>query len=289
MENSTFKIFTDNASNIPYNLILKYDIGIVPVQCFVKNKALDPDAPFDGASFYKKMREGENVSTSMPNISAFTDSFKPVLNEGTDILYIGMSGGISGTAALAQTVVNDLREEYPNRRIESVDSKGASLGEGLPVLFAAMLRESGRDLSVTLATVKEKCNHMHQVFTVDNLKYLQKTGRLFSAAVKLTTTLSVKPILFGDKDGHIILKSVAIGRKRALDVLAKKYKEECTDMNARIGVAHADAPDDADYLIKQLQKAGCRGSILNVMYEPVTGSHVGPGTVALFFYSERRT
>lgn len=284
----TFHIFTDNASNIPYEDLKKYDIKVIHIEYYIDDKAQEHDAPFDGKDFYAKMRGGLQVSTSMPNVSAFYEAFAPSLAQGYDVMYIGMSGGISGTAALAKTVAEELSAQYPDRKIETVDTRGASLGEGLPVLYAANLRNKRRSFEVVLAGVKEKCNHMHQVFVVDNLKYLQKTGRLFSTAVKITSTLNVKPILVGDRDGYIVLKSVTIGKKRAIDTLAKRYKEECTDFSAPVAIAHADAEDDLQHLIEKLKAAGCKCDIKTVVYEPVTGSHVGPGTVALFFYGDRR-
>ena len=284
----TFQIFTDNASNIPHELLEKYNIKTVPIHYYIDEKEQDINRPFDGKSFYSDMKNGLPVSTSMPNVTAFYEAFAPSLAMGYDIIYIGLSGGISGTSQLAKTVSGELSEKFRDRKITVIDTCGASLGEGLPVLYAARLRESGRDYSVVCASVKEKCRHMHQVFVVDDLQYLQRTGRVYSAAVKITTTFNVKPVLIGDSEGHIVLKNVALGKKRALDILVKKYKEECVNMNAPVGIAHADAEKDAGYVASKLKEAGCRYDILNVMYEPVTGSHVGPGTVALFFYGDER-
>jgi len=135
---------------------------------------------------------------------------------------------------------------------------------------------------------EENCDHMWQVFTVDDLKYLRKTGRLYSTAVKVTNLLNVKPILMGDKEGHIVLRYMNVGRKRALDTLAARYREHCEDKTLPVGLAHADSEADAQYVIDKLRAAGCTGEITTVMYEPVTGAHVGPGTVALFFYGPER-
>jgi len=283
-----FKIFTDNAANLPEELIARWDLGIVPIVCSREGEPLDPFAPFDGKSFYTEMREGVQMSTSMPSMGAFLDAFTPVLESGTDVLYIGMSGGISGTAALAHSVAEELSETFPRRRIAALDTKGASLGEGLVVLYAAALREKGRSFDEVLHLAEVNRDHMWQVFTVDDLKYLRKTGRLYSAAVKVTNLLNVKPILMGDRDGHIVLRHMNVGRRRSLDTLASRYRDKCTDMTLPVGLAHADSEEDAQYIIEKLRAAGCTGEITTVMYEPVTGSHVGPGTVALFFYGPER-
>lgn len=278
-----YRIFTDNAANLPEELIRRWDLSIVNIGCYVEGEPMDFTQPFDGARFYADMRSGMQVSTAMPSIGAFTEAFEPVLAQGEDVLYVGMSGGISGTADLARSVALELAETYPDRQIATVDTRGASLGEGIPVLYAAQLREQGKSFEEARTLTEKYCDDMWQVFTVDDLSYLRKTGRLFSAAVKITNALNVKPILVGDEDGHIVLRQVNIGRRRSLDTLASRYRDKCSDKTAPVGLAHADSPEDAQYVIDKLKKYGCEGEITVVMYEPVTGSHVGPGTVALFF------
>ena len=283
-----FRIFTDNAANLPAEVIDRWGLGIVPIRCAREGKELDPFVPFDGKRFYSEMREGVQMSTSMPSMGTFIDAFTPALEKGQDVLYVGMSGGISGTAALAYSVCEELSETFPGRRIAAIDTKGASLGEGLPVLFAAALKKQGKGFDEVRRLTEENCHHMCQVFTVDDLKYLRRTGRLFSAAVKVTNLLNVKPILMGDKDGHIVLRLMNVGRKRSLDTLVAKYRDMCSERSAPVGIAHADSEKDAAYVAERLRAAGCTGEITTVMYEPVTGSHVGPGTVALFFYGPER-
>ena len=283
-----FRIFTDNAANLPEELIERHGLGVVTIHCYVDGETMDFSGGFDGKSYYDAMRGGLRISTAMPSMGAFLDAFKPVLEAGEDLLYIGMSGGISGTAALAKSVVRELSEEFPDRRIAAVDTRGASLGEGLPVLYAAGLREQGRSIGEVETLTNALCDNIWQVFTVDDLSYLRKTGRLFSAAVKVTNTLHVKPVLVGDDEGHIVLRRVTVGRRRSLDALAARYREKCADKSAPVGLAHADSPEDAAYVAAKLREAGCTGEITTVMYEPVTGSHVGPGTVALFFTGEGR-
>lgn len=283
-----FRIFTDNAANLPEELVSRYGLGIVNICCYRDGKELDFTEGFDGREFYGAMRDGLRVCTAMPAPASFYDAFSPVLEAGEDLIYIGMSGGISGTAALAQSIALELQEEHPGRKITAIDTRGASLGEGLPVLYAAALREQGCSYEEVVEKTVQNCDNMWQVFTVDDLSYLRKTGRLFSAAVKVTNTLHVKPVLVGDRDGHIVLRRVAVGRRRALDILASRYTDKCADKSLPVGLAHADAEADAQYVIDRLRKSGCTGEITTVMYEPVTGSHVGPGTVALFFCGEGR-
>lgn len=282
------RIFTDLAANLPAELVSENGLGMVPVVCDIDGEPLDLTAGFDGSAFYGRMRAGAETRTAMPSYGTFLEIFTAALERGEDVIYVAMSGGISGTAALAESVAAELREQYPARSIAVIDSLGASLGQGLPVLRACRLRDEGYPFDEIVRRTEEDRRHMWQVFTVDDLRHLKRTGRLFSAAVKVTNLLNVKPILFGDPDGHIVLRCMNVGRRRSLDTLAARYRDRCEDKTAPVGIAHADCEDDARYLEEKLRAAGCTGEIMTVLYEPVTGSHVGPGTVALFFYGPDR-
>ena len=282
------RIFTDLAANLPNDLVDRYHIDIIPIHCTVDGEPLDVSKGFDGPAFYAAMRAGAKTSTSMPSPSVFLDAFGAALEQGDDLIYIGMSSGISGTVGLARSVAAELREKYPARQIAVVDSRAASLGEGLPVLQTADKRDAGAGFDQALAYAEDLCDHMYQIFTVEDLEYLRRGGRLHSAVAVVGNMLNVKPVLFGDHEGHIVLRHMNVGRRRSLDTLASKYREACADKSAPVGLAHCDSPADTDLVIGKLRAAGCTGPILSVCYEPVTGSHVGPGTVALFFYGPAR-
>ena len=283
-----YQIFTDLAANLPEELVDRYHIGIVVISCSVNGKVLDVSQGFDGPAFYAAMRAGAETRTSMPAPAVFLDAFRPVLEKGEDILYIGMSSGISGTVGLARTVAADLLEEFPARRITVVDTRAASLGEGLEVLAAAKAQAEGADYDTAVSIAREGRDHVYQIFTVEDLDYLRRGGRLHSAVARVGNMLNVKPVLWGDADGHIVMKNMNVGRRRSLDTLAAHYKEHCIDRAAPVGLAHCDSPADAALVAEKLRAAGCTGEILTVCYEPVTGSHVGPGTVALFFHGPAR-
>lgn len=283
-----YQIFTDVGANLPQELVERYSIGIIPIFCSVNGEALDGSQDFDGPAFYAAMRAGAKTSTSMPAPSAFIDAFSPVLARGEDLIYIGMSSGISGTVSLGVSVAAELEEKYPGRRATVIDTRAASLGEGLEVLYAAGVRERGGSYEEAVAVARERSEHMFQVFTVEDLEYLRRGGRLHTAVAVVGNMLNVKPVLCGDAEGHIVLRHMNVGRRRSLDTLAAKYKEFCTDKSAPVGLAHCDCPKDAALVAEKLQAAGCTGPVLTVCYEPVTGSHVGPGTVALFFYGPKR-
>ena len=283
-----FQIFTDVSANLPQETVERHGLGMVSLVCSVDGEPLDLSGGFDGKAFYDKMRAGALTKTSMPSMGTFFDEFTPTLEKGMDILYIAMSSGISGTVGLSQTAAEELLEQFPDRRIVVIDTRGASLGEGLHVFEAIRLRDEGKSLDEVAEVIRNACDYMCQVFTVEDLEYLKRGGRLHSATAKVGNLLHVKPILMGDDKGRIIIRNMSIGRRRSLDTLAAKYRDSCADKSRPVGLAHADCEADVKYVEEKLREAGCTGEIHTVLYEPVTGSHVGPGTVALFFYGEHR-
>ncbi len=276
------KIITDSSANLPDKL--KYDLTVIPYTYILESgEAKSACGDFDGREFYSLMRKGEKITTSMINTETFKEYFERELKAGNDIIYIGMSGGISGSIRAAESVKDELKEAYPERRIEVIDTFAASLGEGLLVLAAAEMLKCGKSYDQICEVIKDERHRICQYFTVDDLEYLKRGGRISGARALVGNLLDIKPILTGDKEGHIVACGKVRGRNRALKELAKKYVDLAKDKASPVGIAHADAPESALTLIELLKAEGFSGDALTVCYEPVTGAHVGPGTVALFF------
>lgn len=284
------QIFTDTSANLPAAYIQKYSLRVIPLTYFVDGVEAhqDPAVDFDGKAYYDAMRSGTPVSTAMINLAAFLEPLHAALAAGDDVIYIGMSGGISGTAQAAVIAAGELTEKYPARRIVTIDTYAASLGEGLQVLEAARMIEEGKSLDEIKAYLLSRRPHMCQFFTVDDLAYLKRGGRISSATALIGTVLSIKPILRGDETGHIVSCGKVRGMKRAYQELANYYDGRALDKSEMLGIAHADNEEGAQALIALLRDKGFTGECLNVVYEPVTGAHVGPGTVALFFYGKEK-
>ena len=282
------QLFTDTSANLPVEIIDEYGIEVVPFSYTIDGVEYIPEREFDGKAFYAAMRAGSEVKTSMVNAGTFIERFKAALDAGKDVLYIGMSGGISGTANAALMAKQELDEEYPDRKIVVIDTLAASLGEGLFVIKAAEQLRDGVALDAIEEDIRAQVPHMCQSFTVDDLKYLKKTGRVSGAAAIIGNVLSIHPILIGDYEGKIVVKSKVRGMKRTLDALAERYAELVLNKAETIGIAHADNEEGKAYLVQRLRDKGLTGKCLSVCYEPVTGSHVGPGTVALFFFGTDR-
>lgn len=277
------KLFTDTSANLPETLAASLGISVIPFSYTVDGTPAAQDAPFDGKKFYDAMRAGADVKTSMINIVNLMEPMRAALEQGDDVIYIGMSGGISGTANAAAIAARELQTEFPARKIAAIDTYAASLGEGLQVLQARKLLDAGMRFEEVVETISADRHTMCQYFTVDDLEYLRRGGRIKRVAAVVGTVLKIKPILMGDEEGRIVLCGKARGSRGAIDALAKHYEKLVKDKRAEIGIAHADNEEGAAALLQKLRELGLTGDCLTVCYEPVTGSHVGPGTIALFF------
>lgn len=280
------RIMTDNAANLPPELREQYNIREICLTYTVDGRLVDGSAPFDGHDFYEALRRGAEVKTSMISPAAAREAIEPALAAGDDVLFLGISGGVSGTCWGVGLVAQELAAEYPGRRVQVLDTRGASLGEGLVVLEAAQLAQQGADMDAIVARAETLCGKMRQHFMVDDLKFLRKGGRLSGAAALAGTLLQIKPILQGDENGKIVVRTKERGRKKAMDTLIALYNELVEDKSAPVGISHAAAPAEALHLTTLLRQSGCTGPILSVCHEPVTGAHVGPGMLAVYFYSK---
>ena len=280
------RIMTDNAANLPPELREQYSIREICLTYTVDGRLVDGSAPFDGHDFYEALRRGAEIKTSMISPAAAREAIEPALAAGDDVLFLGISGGVSGTCWGVGLVAQELAAEYPGRRVQVLDTRGASLGEGLVVLEVAQLAQQGADMDAIVARAETLCGKMRQHFMVDDLKFLRKGGRLSGAAALAGTLLQIKPILQGDENGKIVVRTKERGRKKAMDTLIALYNELVEDKSAPVGISHAAAPAEALHLTTRLRQSGCTGPILSVCHEPVTGAHVGPGMLAVYFYSE---
>lgn len=280
------RVMTDNAANLPPELREKYGIRELCLTYTVNGVPADMSASFDGYAYYEAMRKGAEVKTSMISPLTAREAMEPVLEQGDDVLYIGLSGGVSGTCWGVGLVARELAEQYPERKIRVLDTRGASLGEGLIVLAAARLAAEGRVLEEIVVRCEELCGKMRQHFMVDDLKFLRKGGRISGSAALAGTLLQIKPILQGDEEGKIVMLAKVRGKKAGMEELVKLYDQMVEDRSAPVGISHAGSPADALHVATRLRQVGCTGEILTVCHEPVTGAHVGPGMLAVYFYSE---
>ena len=280
----SFTILTDTSANLPKAYLQHNGIRTIPYTFMIDGRELKETPDFEGGRFYGEMRRGQLVTTSQIPPQRYMDFFRSELAEGRDVLFVSMSSGISGSYNSACIAAEELRAEFPERRLRLVDALGASLGEGLLVVWAVRYRKAGLSVDEAAERLLERRYGMCQVFTVDDLRYLKRGGRLSNLAAAVGTVLQIKPLLKGDNDGKIVCFDKLRGRKRAIEAMAEKF-DACAlrQPGQTIGIAHADCEEDMNYLISLLHRLREGLDIMTVCYEPVTGSHVGPGTLALFF------
>ena len=279
------RIVTDTSANLPRVLLDKHNIIMLAFQYTVDDKPVEysEDWNEDGKRFFDAMRAGAVVNTSLVNMGRFIDCFEPLLSAGDDVVYVGMSSGISGTYNASVMAAQELLEQYPERKIICFDTYGAGLGEGLLVLEAVDMAENGKSVDEIAEHLYARRPKLCHYFSVADLKYLQRTGRVSMATAIVGNILSIKPILIGDETGHIVAYSKERGTKRVLQHLVDKYDELAEDKSAPIAISHADEPEIAEKLLAMLREKGFSGECITSMWEPVTGSHVGPGSIGLFF------
>lgn len=286
----SFVVFADGSANLPQSML--EGITLLPCDYVLDGKPgtyLGDLENFDGHAFYQSLAAGKKMTTSLLNTQCFLDGFTPVLDQGKDVIYVSMSSGISGTCNAARIAAEELMETYPDRYVHIVDSKGCGFGSGLLAVRAAAMSREGMDAREAGALLDEEVPHACQYFTVDDLNYLKRTGRVSGATAAIGTVLNIKPILYGDSTGHIVSCSKVRGRKKSVKALADKYREKKMDgPDQIICISHGDCLEDARTLAEYVREITPGIPITICQHEPFSGAHVGPGMLALFFRGKER-
>ena len=284
----SFAISTDTSANLPTAELQWHQLYLLPFSYIVddvEHQCLDLTA-FDGDAYYEMLRHTP-ASTSMISMDQYRRLWEPLLAEGHDILHVGMSSGISGAYQSAVMAARELREAYPDRRLVVFDTRAASLGEGIQVLHAATCREAGYTLDETVRELTELRPRIRQIFTVDDLMHLRRGGRVSAVSAAVGTALRIKPLLKGDEAGRIVVFGKVQGRKRSVRALADNFAANAELLGRwPVGIAHAGCRDEALALAAMLKEYDPKARIIVVDYEPVTGSHVGPGALAMFYVAK---
>ncbi len=281
-----FSVITDTSGNLPKYMADEYGLIVIPFYYHVDGKDLSCEAieNFNSDSYYKRLKEGPRVTTTQITPQRYLGFFEEEAKAGRDIVYVSMSSGVSGSCDAARVAVRMLQEDYPKWRAFVVDTKGAALGEGFVALEAARLRDRGLGAEEAAEQLEKYSRRMCNIFTVDDLMYLKRGGRLSNAAAFVGTILNIKPLLKGDENGKIVAFAKIRGRRKAVEALAQRYDALAAEPETQtVGIVQAACREDA----KRLEELICRNrpprEILHVDYEPVTTSYVGPGALALFF------
>ena len=287
---SEYVIISDSSCDLPQWKIDEIDVKIVPLTVELDGKTYTNYLDWreiEPRAFFDELRAEKPSKTSAANVSDFREAMEPYLKEGKDILYIGFSSGLSGTYNAGRMAAEELMGEYPGRRVLTVDSLCASLGQGLFVAMAAEQRMQGKSLDEVFSFCEEKRLHMVHWFTVDDLFFLHRGGRVSKATAIVGSTLGIKPVMHVDDEGKLIKVEVARGRKASIKKLFEHMKESYTSVD-KVYICHGDCQADAD-MLAGLVKEQFRVNEMIINYVgPVIGSHSGPGTLALFFEGTKR-
>ncbi len=286
---SDYKIITDSGCDLPKGMLSKLSVQTVPLFVNFQGETLEDSVDEGIKDIYAGLRAGEAATTSAVNPDRWMEKMEGVLAQGMDVLTLTFSSGLSTTYQSAVIAGNELKEKYPDRKIIVVDSLAASLGQGLLLWYACKMKDTGMSIAELATWVEENKLHLCHWFTVDDLMYLKRGGRVSAATALLGTMLQIKPVLHVDDEGHLINVSKTRGRKASIQALAQKAVElgEGFD-NSTMFICHGDCIEDAEYLAS-LVKEKCGVQEVFIGYTgAVIGSHSGPGTLALFFMGNHR-
>ena len=284
------KLICDVCADIPLNIANERNITMMPMTLSVNGEERVYSAEeFNASEFYNGMRLGDNYSTSQINADSYINFFTPFLENGDDIIYVSLSSGLSGSYNSSLIAIEELKEKFPERKIYSVDSLGASLGEGLLVLSIAKQLEAGKSFEELVEYAENIKHNVMLWFTVDDLKYLLHGGRVSKTSAIVGTLLDIKPVLQCNSEGKLVAYQKVRGRKKAIFTLLERLKEFGKDIDGQeICISHCDAIDDALLLKEEIAKIYPACTFVIGDIGAVIGSHSGPGTLALFFIGEKR-
>ncbi len=287
-----YLIITDSSCDLPDSLVQELELTVLPLAFIMDGRTYRnwPDnREMSPGEFYNKQREGLMATTNAVNVGEASDAMEAVLKQDKDVLVLGFSSGLSTTYNSFKIAADELAEKYPSRRIYTVDTLCASLGQGMFVYQAAKLRREGKSLEEVRDWAEANKLRQCHWFTVNDLFFLKKGGRVSAATAVVGTMLQIKPVLHVDDEGHLINVAKARGRKASLTALVDKVGELAEDPAGQtMFISNSDCAEDAQYVADEIKKRyGTKEIIINSI-GPVIGAHTGPGCVALFFMGKHR-
>ena len=284
-------IATDSCCDFDENLIRELDLTVIPLSVHLGQDHFRnyPGEMPESHVFYTRLSKGEPAQTSAPNVEAFKDAFRPFLEAGKDVLYLGFSSALSATYQNAAMAVEELREAFPDAVIRAVDTLCASMGQGLLVDLAVQEKRKGKSLEEVASFVQETIPHLCHWFTVGDLSQLRRGGRLSAGKAIVGNLLNIKPVLHVDHEGRLVPMESAKGRKKSVEALVRHMEETAiAPETQRIYISHGDCLGDAEVLAAAIQSKLGVASVTIGDVGPVIGAHAGLGTLALFFLGNER-
>ena len=283
-----YVILTDSGADLPADVAKVYGISVVDLLLQIGEESR-LNGEMDPKEFYALLREKTVITTSAVNMERFKEFFEPYLQEGKDILYLGFSSGLSATYIAGRNAAEELSELYPDRKILTVDTLAASLGQGLLAVLTAKQKQAGASLEEAYAYAMDTRLSLCHWFTVDDLFFLKRGGRVSAATAVLGTMLAIKPFMHVDNEGHLINVSKVRGRRASIDAMFDKIAATAIAPEGQLYyICHGDCIEDAEYLAERIRSAYPESEVMIGYTGAVIGAHSGPGTLALFFLGTAR-
>lgn len=285
-----YTVFVDSTCDIDKNLLDDWKISMIDITfTFDGDDKVYRNCDIDTDEFYERMRNGQTARTSAINRAVFRDTFEKELADGKDVLFISFSSGLSSSFCTGKLVADELAAEYPESKVIAVDSLCESAGYGMLLyLVSEKFIKTGKSIDEAVAFIEKNKLKICHIFTVDDLKYLKKGGRISSAAALAGTILGIKPILRMDENGKLVSIGKVRGRCAAIKELASRCAASKLRETAPVYISHGGCPDDAEKLKSILETEYGIKVMLTAEIGPVIGSHSGPGTLAVFYFDEKR-
>ena len=284
-----YRIITDTCCDLWPQFYEELDVSVVTLSVTFKGQTINSYTESWLKEFYDGLRAGEVAQTAAVNPEEWKVSIEPVLASGQDALVMVFSSGLSTTYQSAVIAAQELEEVYPDRTIKVVDTLCASMGQGLLVYAACKKRDEGYSLEQLYTWCQDNKLNLCHWFTVDDLMYLKRGGRVSAATALVGTMLQIKPVMHVDDEGHLLKVTTARGRKGSLEALAKQLGETgLPGENDTVFISHGDCAEDVEFLAKKLKENYGVKEVVTYYVGAVIGSHAGPGTVALFFFGNKR-
>ena len=285
------KIITDSACDLKREYIDKNNIGLLSLILNLEGQAIKDDLgeSLSYKEFYNRMRQGATPTTSQVNAHDFEEEFTKHIKNGDSIIYISISASLSGTFNSANIAKNNLLEEYPEAKIELVDSLSASIGQGLLVLKACEMRDNGASIEEIVEWIEENKRKVIHTILIDDLNHLKRGGRISGATATIGGLLNIKPSAYLDDEGKLAQGEKIKGKKKALRFLANEVKERAIDSeNEVLYICHGDCQEEAESLRDIIeQEVKFKNIIINYVGN-VVGAHTGPGVLAVIFLGKNR-
>ena len=289
---SDYVIMTDSSCDLSQQMADKLGLSVLPLKFTLEGKEyrnLQDNSEIDIKYVYDQMRAGKQVMTTAVNIDDARAAMEEKLRQGLDIFWMAFSSALSSTYQNTYAAAELLKDKYPDRKIIVVDTKCASLGQGLYVYLAAKKKAEGLSIDQLLEWAEDIKLHIVHWFTVDDLFHLKRGGRVSGATALVGSMLGIKPVMHVDDLGRLINVSKARGRKASINALFEHMRDTAIDpAKQTVFISHGDCLDDAELLAGMIRKElGVKDININVV-GPVIGAHSGPGTLALFFVGRER-